>query len=395
MLVAGDFPKVSETFIVSKFIGLIEKGLDVHIVCSNFEKKNIAAYPQLNPYIHRIHRSWPQRKMLAYVLFPLCLVVSVITRCRETVEFFSGEFSPKRIKKFYRDAVIVALKPHILHFEFGAMAVDREYLKDLLGCKLVLSFRGYDLNYSGLDSPHYYDEVWKYADAVHYLSKDLWEKAKSRGCPPNKPHYLIPPAINTDSFYVNNRDNARGVEIGKPPLRILSVGRLEWVKGYEFAIQAIKHLKNRGIAAQYRIVGAGNYLEAIAFCRHQLALESEVQFLGEKDLRGIYDEMRQADIFLHAAVSEGFCNAVLEAQAMELPIVTSDAGGLPENIQDGVTGWVVPRRDAKALADKIQLLAEDPQLRIKMGKAGRERAVSTFRITDQIDSFQSMYESLS
>ena len=109
----------------------------------------------------------------------------------------------------------------------------------------------------------------------------------------------------------------------------------------------MKLLADQGLHCEYRIVGDGDYLGAIGFARHQLGLESLVQLLGALGQPEVRDQMLWADVFLHAAVSEGFCNAVIEAQAMMLPVVCSDAGGLSENVVDGETGFVVPRRDPK------------------------------------------------
>jgi colanic acid/amylovoran biosynthesis glycosyltransferase len=102
--------------------------------------------------------------------------------------------------------------------------------------------------------------------------------------------------------------------------------------------------------------------------------------------------MRDADVLLHAAVSEGFCNAVMEAQAMELPVVCTDAGGLPENVADGESGFVVPRRDPAALSAKLEELARDFELRRRMGKAGRRRVLEKFQLSDQLDRFERLYE---
>ena len=104
--------------------------------------------------------------------------------------------------------------------------------------------------------------------------------------------------------------------------------------------------------------------------------------------------MLWADVFLHAAVSEGFCNAVIEAQAMKLPVVCTDADGLPENVCEGETGFVVPRRDPEAMALGLSRLAADPSLRERMGRAGRRRVEKHFRIEDQIVAFDRAYARL-
>src|SRR5262249_57501573 len=128
------------------------------------------------------------------------------------------------------------------------------------------------------------------------------------------------------------------------PLRILSVGRLTWKKGYEHGLSAVAETIRRGVACEYRIVGDGEDRGLIAFTRHQLGLDESVELLGALPNDAIRRHLAWADVVLHSAVSEGFCNAVVEAQAAGLPVVSTDAGGLPENVADGETGFVLPPR---------------------------------------------------
>jgi len=295
-------------------------------------------------------------------------------------------------RRFYLDADVVALKPDAVHFEFGSLAVDRMYLKRLLGCKVIASFRGYDLNLSGREHPNHFREVWEQTDALHLLGEGLWQTAQQRGCPPTKQHILIPPAIDAKFFDPGERAHSEASPDG--PLRILSVGRLTWEKGYEYAVEAIRLLANQGVRSELRIIGEGVMLEALAFTRRQSGVGESVQFLGGQSRAKVREEMLAADVFLQASVSEGFGNAVIEAQAMGLPVVCSDAGGLPENVCDGETGFVAPRRNPPALAEKLAVLARDPALRHRMGQAGRKRVLARFQLTDQIQAFDQFYRSI-
>ncbi|MGB5572596.1 MAG: glycosyltransferase, partial [Thermoanaerobaculia bacterium] len=108
----------------------------------------------------------------------------------------------------------------------------------------------------------------------------------------------------------------------------------------------------------------------------------------------VRERMKEADVLLHAAVSEGFCNGVVEAQAMGLPTVVTDADGLPENVADGETGCVVPRRDARRMAEKLALLAGDADLRSSMSRNARRRAEENFSIDRHIDAFVDLYTDL-
>lgn len=395
VLVVPRFPRLSETFIVSKFIALVDAGWDAHVVCAATEPWD--AFPRLlaRPELRaRVHRAWPHEPAWQAGLLWLPSQAAALARApRAAARYWraaAGDGPGRAARQAYLDAAIVALAPDILHFEFGALAVGRTYLKRRLGCRLSVSFRGYDLSYVGLDDPGHYDEVWREADAIHTLGRDLWRRALRRGCPPDKPHALIPPAVDADTF---RPDADRAYEAIGPerPLRVLSVGRLEWKKGYEYGLEAARQLKARGVPVTYRILGGGSYLEALAFARHQMGLEGEVEFLGPQPQAEVLAQMRWADALLHPAVSEGFGNAVLEAQAMAVPVVCSDADGLAENVADGLSGFVTPRRDPAALAEGLARLAADPALRQRMGAAGRERVLACFRPDDQIAAFDEFY----
>ena len=402
VLVVPRFPRLSETFIVSKFIGLAEAGWDVHVVCHEAEAWD--AFPRLAARLElrrRVHRAWPHEPgWLAALLWLPALLLALLRAPRATTRYWRAALGAglgRAVKAFYLDAAIIALSPDIVHFEFGALAVGRTHLKRRLGCRLSVSFRGYDLNYVGLADPAHYAAVWRDADAIHTLGHDLWQRALRRGCPPDKPHALISPAVDSDLFRPAvpsplGRGSASPLPPHSPaPLRILSIGRLEWKKGYEYGLEAARLLKESGVPITYRILGGGAYLEPLAFARHRLGLEEAVEFLGARPHTDVLEQLHWADVLLHPAVSEGFGNAVLEAQAMAVPVVCSDADGLPENVADGVTGFVVPRRDPAALAAALARLAADPALRRQMGAAGRERARNCFRPEAQIAAFDRFF----
>ncbi|MEO8427017.1 MAG: glycosyltransferase [Verrucomicrobiota bacterium] len=302
-----------------------------------------------------------------------------------------SRFGIDTLRRFYLDANLLGLNPNVAHFEFGTLALGRMHLKEIIDAKVVVSFRGYDLNFAGLENPTHYQEVWDGADALHLLGDDLWRRAQRRGCPADKAHALIPPAIDVQFFVPGDRKHTEATGGSARPLRILSVGRLEWKKGYEYAISAMRILRQQGLNFEYRIVGDGGFLEAVAFARHQMEVEKTVHLLGALSRPEVRAEMLRADVFLHPAVSEGFCNAVLEAQSMELPVVCSDADGLAENVVNGETGFVVRRRDPQAIAEKLILLASNPAIRQRMGLAGRKRVTTCFQLIDQISAFDRLY----
>jgi colanic acid/amylovoran biosynthesis glycosyltransferase len=397
-LVVQSFPKASETFLVNKFLGLRERGWDVHVVCASSAEAEWQRFARLaeDPSIRgRVHKAWPSRpRWLAAALTVPSLFVTTLRSTRGTCRYVTRgfrRFGVDVFRRLYLDAAIVAVKADLIHFEFGALAADRVYLGDLLGAKTVVSFRGYDLNLSGLDDDQWYEGVWRDADRLHLLGHDLWRQARRRGCPSDKFHTLISPAIDSEFFDPGERTPAPVVGTSERPLRVLSVGRLDWRKGYEYSMAAVAQLEASGVCCEYRIVGEGEYLEPVAFARHQFGLDDVVDLRGVADRDEVRRHLRWADVYLHAAVSEGFCNSVVEAQAMALPVVCSDAGGLPENVVDGVTGFVVPRRTVAPIAEALERLARSPDLRRTLGEAGRRRAVERFNLADQIAAFERLY----
>ena len=274
VIIAPSFPKLSETFIVNKFLGLLARGWDVHVVCAQSDSREWERFPQLLQVAHwrrRVHRSWPTRpRWLAACLMPLALLGALgqdpVGSCRYLRRGWK-KFGLDVLRQLYFDAEIVKLQPDLIHLEFGALAIGQMHLPELLDCKLTVSFRGYDLNFVGLDNPGYYREVWEKSEALHLLGENLWKRAKKRGCGPEKPHTLIPPAIDVELFNPEAKAHTEVTGTAGRPLRIFSVGRLDWRKGYEYALQAVQLLVTQGIHCEYEIIGGGDYLVDVAFAR--------------------------------------------------------------------------------------------------------------------------------
>jgi len=400
VLVVTRFPQLSETFIVSKFLGLLDLGWDVHVVCQWSEDEAWEQYPELRDrpdFRRRVHVAWSARPRRAvFWRYPAALAKAATAAPKHLSRYLvrtPGMLGAAAFKTLFLDARVIESRPSLVHFEFGALAVGRMYLPEALGAKTVVSFRGYDLNMAGLDEPDYFGEVFRGADALHLLGEDLWRRAIRRGCPPDTAHELIPPAIDTSfwsQFAVVGRERPPVASGGR--LRLVSVGRLEWKKGYEWMLAALPRLQDRGVDAEITIIGDGAYSGAVRLAVHQLGLDGTTTMAGPLPRAEVRRVLAGADVFVHGAVSEGFCNAVLEAQAMGLPVVTTDADGLPENVVDGVTGFVVPRRDPEAMAEALYRIAADPELRRRMGAAGRERAMRPeFQIGNQVRRFDELY----
>jgi colanic acid/amylovoran biosynthesis glycosyltransferase len=355
VMVTDHFPKFSETFFVRKFLGLLKRGWDVHVVCRRSNDEHWAYFPELREHIRHQGRLHVAREDL--------------------------------------DAQIADLQPDIVHFGYGTLAVGHTHVREATGCRIVTSFRGYDLNSYRLDDPGCYDQVWRDTDVVHAVSEAIWERAGARGCPADQERVIVTDAVDVGWFEPPaQRDESVGTDAR--PLRLLTVGRLHWKKGHDYAIAATRALLDRGIAVEHRIVGEGEHAEPTRFAIEDLGLAGHVHLLGARRAEEVRDLLAWADVLVHPSLTEAFGVAATEAQAMGLPVVCSDAGGLPENVADGVTGFVVPRRDAAAIADRLATLAGDPGLRRGMGRAARLRAETALSAEQQLDRFEALYNGL-
>jgi len=167
-------------------------------------------------------------------------------------------------------------------------------------------------------------------------------------------------------------------------LRILSIASLQPQKGQRFLIDACRLLVDRGLAVQCQLVGEGEERSALLGRIRELGLQDVVELLGSQprdrvaELLGRADVVVQPSVVLRSGKTEGIPVALMEALAAERAVVASRLSGIPELVVDGETGLLVEPGNPIALADAIQRLAGDPDLRGRLGRAGRELVLAEF-----------------
>jgi glycosyltransferase involved in cell wall biosynthesis len=177
-----------------------------------------------------------------------------------------------------------------------------------------------------------------------------------------------------------------------PPPRVLFVGRLVYYKGLEVLLEAM-----RGVRGSLAVVGEGPLESALHARVAALGLAGRVGFfpgLADGDVRRLY---RACDVFVLPSTerTEAFGLVQVEAMASGLPVVSTDLPtGVPWVNEDGVTGVVVRRHDAAALAGALTRLLDDPTLRRTLGGAGRRRAIERFDVRRMVDDFVGIVESV-
>jgi len=189
----------------------------------------------------------------------------------------------------------------------------------------------------------------------------------------------------------NGREVRRQFDIPADAVVLGTVANLFSRKGYEIMLQSLPAILTSFPDVHYVIVGSGDaaYETRLRAMVKDLRLERRVHFAGFQD--PVYSYLAAMDVYVHPALMEGFGIAVLEAMAMRKPVVATTTGGLPEIVQDGKTGVLVPPNEPDALAGAIVGLLQDSTRRVSMGRSGLNRVETLFTVEAMMDRLIAAY----
>jgi len=175
-------------------------------------------------------------------------------------------------------------------------------------------------------------------------------------------------------------------------LVITTTARFEPPKDYKTLLLAFDILSKKGFDFTSQFIGDGSNREEIMELSAQLGLKEKVSFLGERE--DVSEILERSDIFAFSSLFEGLPRAIIEAMAAHLPIVATNVGGVPELVDDGKTGFLVKAEDAEAMADKIERLLLDIDLRRRMGELGGEKIQKEFSMDRLVKDMEEIYTKL-
>jgi len=171
---------------------------------------------------------------------------------------------------------------------------------------------------------------------------------------------------------------------------VVTAGRLSPEKGHRFLIEAISRLNGKIPDTYFLFCGDGPLREKLEKQADQLRVLHRCFFMGfRQDLAQIFSQM---DFLVLPSLTEGLPNVVLEAFAQSKTVVATAVGGVPEIVEDGINGFLVPPESPEALANAIKKLVQSPDLRSRLGSAGREKVKRKFSVYQQQESMKRMYE---
>ena len=394
-IVVNGFPTLSESFIFNKVRGLQAAGVDTTVLVHQKKNDMLLFRDGTGETADRVVRALisggtteSMRRTAAWV----ARRPGPATELWKSAQNLYG--GGGRAIRAWLKALPLATKPYdCIHFEFSGIAVAYLDAMPLLRpASLIVSCRGSAEQIKPLTNPERaagLNKVFSLVDRVHCVSHNMVETTKGYGLDPSKT-FVNHPAIDLATFsrsrpYANKKTG---------PYCLVSTGRLHWKKGFEYGLAATRALLDEGYQVFYEIIGGGAEEEHLRFTIHDLALQDHVRLRGRLTAEEIRTTLEQADVYLSPSLSEGLSNSVLEAMAMELPVVATGIGGMNEAITDGSEGLLVPARQPVEMAARIEHLLEHHELRRRIGRAARRRIEQSFDLRKQVQQFVSEYASL-
>jgi len=376
-LILSSVPGYSETFFRNYVISLSNRGYTITLFVN--ENPNDLKYYFTSKIVSR-------NATLKFSWFKFFIYVPRFLR------YFMNNLKSNNIRYALKRTlldfhILTANSLDYIHFGFGTLGIGRENLAISMGVKSAVSFRGFDIAIFPLKYSECYKEFLTKVDKIHVISDDINElvrnEAKNTYLPPISKIY---PAIDSEVFdFKTNRNWSE--------LSFISVGRLHWVKGYKYILEALSELSKKGFDFRYTIIGSGVEYERLVFLSISYKIDDKIEFLGDLDKTDIKHYLSKNNYFIQYSLSEGFSNAVLEAQSSGLIPIVSDSGGLPENVVQNESGFVVPTLRPDLLKEKLEEIIEMPQDKLdRMSKYASLRVKEEFNLNKQMDEFEQFYK---
>lgn len=239
--------------------------------------------------------------------------------------------------------------PDIVHLQWTSVIEPFEVVLQSQQIPVILSQRGFHTNvkpFVHLENMAYLRAWYPLFSGFHSVSKAIQKNGDKIAKSPHKIDRVVYTGLSFEEWEYH-----QGYQKSSP-LQLLSVGRSHWKKGYPYVLQVCKLLKAAGVPFHYTLIG-GKGDEELQFLVHDLGLHEEVSLLDRITIDEVQQYMREASFLLMLSTEEGLPNVVVEAMALGLPVVGFAIGGMPELIENGKEGWLVPSRDVKAMAEVV------------------------------------------
>ena len=390
------FPKLTETFILYEMLELKRQGVQVtvHALVRESAEQAHPEARQLMPEVEFVHGplaifraqlSWLRRKPAVY----LGLWLSALTGNLRSPRFLLRGLATVPMAAYLATRMEATGTNHVhahwaTHSALAAMAAAK-----LLGVAYSFTAHAHDLyvNRSMLGQ--------KVRDAAFVATISDYNRSLLASLYPDARDKVavIRCGVNVDELNPESRPLDQ-----EAPLRLVCVASLQPQKGHALLVDAIALLREQGVTVQCVIVGDGPESGRLGRRIAELGVGDRIELAGALARPEVIAQLQAADAMALASVPlasgkmEGIPVALMEGMAMGLPVVATSISGVPELVQDGITGLLVAPNDAKGLANALRQLSADRVRAQKMGVAGRQRVKEAFELGANVTLLRQRFE---
>jgi glycosyltransferase involved in cell wall biosynthesis len=384
----ASFPNTSETFILNEIVEALERGVDIRVF-STMQPAVSCPHSKVRLVENRIEYLQPVEDMSLFgLLFSHArFLVRHPYRYLRTLSFalkrrrYATLWAFKVCMPFAH--AIGRFGPDLIHTHFArgttrfAMLISR-----LLGIDFTFTVHGWH-------------------DLYKQPPEDLQEMILSSKqtitvCEYNRDHllktYEVPDTrVCVVRCGITMKDFLPPESGSRQPGLIVSVGRLHYHKAYHNLVSACELLRTRGMPFRCLIVGDGELRGELKKQIAALGLGGIVELLGEKSNEEVRNILCSAQVFVLPSIVEVLGMANVEAMATGLPVVATGVFGVPELVENGVTGLLCEPDNPSELADRLQTLLSDPDRCLSMGRRGREKVLQEYDIAKQVKKLEKIW----
>jgi glycosyltransferase involved in cell wall biosynthesis len=391
------FPKITETFILYEMLAVMQEGVQVEVY--PLMRGDPVMHPEAKPLTAAAHYT-PH-------LSPAIVLSNVLTLARHPRRYLGTLWTTLRAtqgsRRFFTGILAFFWKSvHMgrlmqrqginhMHAHFASFPAATAYIiHRLTGIPYSFTAHGSDLH----RDQHFLQE--KVADSAFTVAISEYNRRvilEHSGASYADRVQIVHCGVDTSLFRPADLNGATADR----PLQLVCTGTLHEVKGQTYLIAACAELMQRGISFTCHLVGDGPDRPMLEAQAAAAGLGDRVVFHGNVLRERVVELLRCADIVVQPSVPtrdgrrEGIPVATMEAMACGTAVVASALSGIPELIEDGVSGILVPPGDAAQLARTLEALATDPDRRARLGIAARQRIVDDFNLTRNAERLSGLF----
>ena len=394
------FPLVSETFVPAQVAGMIQRGHEVTIFANKIVDQGVR-----HPVLER-------HNLMDKVIVRPTVPTNRLKRLRKGISALAAAAAAGRIGpalatlNIFRFGIgalgmhlLIRAGAHfrhgnfdVLHCQFGQLGIEVADLRccGVLKGVLTTSFRGADATRVASRKPEKFQTLFATGDRFLAVSASIRDLLVELGCPAEK-ITILRSGIDLSTF------SYRGPRKLNSPIRLLTIGRLGPTKGHEYALDAVRTLVDSGLSVEYRIVGDGKRLKELSEYAAERDLDRVVTFDGAVNSDAVVQILRDTDVLIAPSVvaptgqTEGVPNVLKEAMASGVPVIGTKVGGVAELIDHGRNGFLVPQKDADAIADSVRTIIAKQETMPQILTAARQSIEQAYDVRQLNADLENIY----